>query len=66
MAETPPAAGNENLFGEWSVADVDLALLLNRLAPNGDPMPQRLLEYVRYQWQQPLVQSWLSLSRPPV
>ncbi|KPD15482.1 hypothetical protein ADM96_32430 [Burkholderia sp. ST111] len=48
MAETLLVAGNENLFGKWSIADVDLALMLNRLAPNGDPMPQRLLEYVRY------------------
>ncbi|EKP26721.1 glutathione S-transferase [Klebsiella michiganensis] len=28
--------GGQNLFGEWSIADTDLALMLNRLVLNGD------------------------------
>ena len=31
--------GGENLFGDWSIADVDLALMLNRLILNGDQVP---------------------------
>ena len=36
VAESLLPAGAENLFGEWSIADVDLALMLNRLVFNGD------------------------------
>jgi glutathione S-transferase len=66
MAQTLLASGNENLFGEWSIADVDLALMLNRLALNGDPVPQRLMEYAGYQWKRPSVQRWVTLNRPPL
>jgi len=38
-------AGNPAyLFGEWSIADVDLAVMLNRLILNGDPVPAGLGE----------------------
>ena len=33
--------GGENLFGDWSIADVDLALMLNRLIVNDDQVPTR-------------------------
>jgi glutathione S-transferase len=35
------AHGGQNLFGEWSIADTDLALMLNRLVLNGDEVPPR-------------------------
>ncbi len=54
----------ENLFGEWSIADVDLALMLNRLVMNGDAVPQRLASYADRRWQRPSVQSWVALERP--
>ncbi|WP_432727925.1 glutathione transferase [Variovorax sp. W6] len=57
--------GAENLFGEWSIADVDLALMLNRLVMNGDAVPQRLASYADRQWQRPSVQRWVALERPP-
>lgn len=65
MAEALLAGGEMHLFREWSIADVDLALMLNRLVLNGDSVPQRLAEYARYQWQRPSVQRWASLARPP-
>jgi glutathione S-transferase len=34
--------GAEHLFGDWSIADTDLAIMLNRLVANGDPVPARL------------------------
>jgi len=58
--------GAENLFGQWSIADVDLALMLNRLALNGDPIPERLVHYARHQWARPSVQLWLKQERPPL
>lgn len=53
----------QNLFGEWSIADVDLALMLNRLVLNGDAVPQRLAAYAKQQWQRPSVQRWVALAR---
>ena len=58
--------GKENLFGEWCIANVDLALMLNRLLLNGDVVPDRLASYANLQWQRPAVQEWMSLQRPPV
>jgi len=55
----PPGA--THLFGEWSIADTDLALMLNRLVRNGDPVPERLATYARQQWQRPSVQRWVNL-----
>ncbi len=53
-----------NLFGEWCIADTDLALMLNRLVLNGDPVPERLVAYARHQWQRPSVQLWVNHERP--
>lgn len=52
------------LFGEWSIADVDLALMLNRLILNGDTVPAQLENYAQRQWQRPTVQEWIKLQRP--
>lgn len=60
-------AGNpEYLFGEWSIADLDLALMLNRLILNGDRVPPELVDYAQRQWQRPSVQEWVNLQRPPL
>ena len=53
-----------NLFGEWSIADADLALMLNRLILNGDRVPAALVDYAQRQWQRPSVQAWVNLPRP--
>jgi glutathione S-transferase len=57
-------AGARNLFGEWCIADTDLALMLNRLALHEDVMPDRLRSYAQHQWSRPSVQAWLALDRP--
>jgi glutathione S-transferase len=57
------AHGSEHLFGEWCIADTDLALMINRLAIHGDPVPESLKRYAARQWQRPSVQRWLSLKR---
>lgn len=54
------------LFGEWSIADVDLALMLNRLILNGDTVPAQLEDYAQRQWQRPTVQEWVKLQRPRI
>jgi glutathione S-transferase len=56
----------EYLFGAWSIADVDLALMLHRLIANGDAVPPKLVAYARRQWQRPTVQAWVSRERAPL
>jgi glutathione S-transferase len=51
--------GGPQLFGAWCIADTDLALMLNRLILNGDPVPAKLRDYAAGQWQRPSVQQWL-------
>jgi len=51
--------GAANLFGDWCIADTDLALMLLRLVNNGDPVPAALADYARQQWRRPSVQAWL-------
>ncbi len=58
--------GGENLFGHWSIADVDLALMLNRLILNGDHVPMNLVRYAAAQWERPSIQEWVRRERPPL
>jgi glutathione S-transferase len=57
---------SDNLFGEWSIADVDLAMMLQRMVAHGDPVPQRLSDYATHQWHRPSVQQWIHKKRPPL
>ncbi|RFP12867.1 MULTISPECIES: glutathione transferase [unclassified Duganella] len=56
--------GRPNLFDTWSLADVDLTLMLNRLILNGDEVPQKLKDYAAGQWQRPSIQQWLERHQP--
>ncbi|QJI29427.1 glutathione transferase [Pseudomonas sp. ADAK18] len=58
------ADNREYLFGQWSIADVDLAVMLNRLILNGDRVPAELVNYAKRQWQRPSVQEWVNQQRP--
>lgn len=53
----------EHLFGSWSIADTDLALMLQRLIKNNDPVPDSVKAYANRQWQRDSVQSWVKKSR---
>jgi glutathione S-transferase len=54
--------GKPNLFGEWCIADADLALMLNRLVMHGDDVPELLANYATFQWQRSSVQRYVALS----
>lgn len=54
--------GVPNLFGEWCIADTDLALMINRLVLHGDEVPERLVDYATFQWQRASVQRFIALS----
>ncbi|MDO9024293.1 glutathione transferase [Zwartia sp.] len=56
--------GRMNLFESWSIADTDLALMLNRLIFNGDSVPESLKNYAKFQWQHPAIMEWMELKRP--
>lgn len=66
-AESLLTEGGRYICGDaWCIADVDLALMLNRLVLNGDNVPVGLINYAEHQWQRPSVQQWVELSRPPL
>ena len=60
------ATDREHLFDAWCIADVDLALMINRLVLHGDAVPARLADYAARQWQRPSVRRWLAFERPPL
>ena len=60
VAEQLLPAGAAHLFGAWSIADTDLAMMLMRLVASADSLPKRLEDYARQQWQRPSVQRWAS------
>lgn len=65
-AESLLPAGNAHLCGDWCIADVDLALMLNRLVLHGDQVPARLADYAARQWAHPAVRQWARFERPPL
>ncbi len=62
LAQSLLAPGQQNLFGEWCIADSDLALMLNRLVMHGDAVPPDLVGYAEFQWQRASVQRFVALS----
>ncbi|MGB3288332.1 MAG: glutathione transferase [Burkholderiaceae bacterium] len=52
-----------DLFGAWSIADVDFSVMLNRLCANGDPVPAKIRKYVDRQSERACVKSWWALAR---
>jgi glutathione S-transferase len=52
-----------SIASSFSIADIDLATMLQRLVANGDPVPAPLASYAGSIWQRPAVQRWLELTR---
>jgi glutathione S-transferase len=57
--------GKNTLGSTWSLADADLAFMLQRLGLNGHELPAKLRVYVDAQWSRPSVQKWVQLKRDP-
>ncbi|MFZ5442054.1 MAG: glutathione transferase [Myxococcota bacterium] len=57
------AHGRPTLFAEWCIADVDLALMLQRLNLNGHALPPKLKAYAEANWARPSVAKWNALPR---
>lgn len=56
------AHGGEHLFARWCLADLDLALMLNRLVLHGDEVPPRLAAYASGQWARPSARRWIDAA----
>ena len=54
----------DTLFDTWSLVDSELAFMLHRLILNGDPMPERVHNYARQQWQRPSARAFIEHPRP--
>lgn len=64
-AGLPPLSGRARAEAERLVAlcDADLALMLQRLVRNGDPVPERLRRYAEGVWRRPSVREWVDHDR---
>ncbi len=56
--------GKTQLFSSWSIADADLAFMLQRLVMNGHKVDQRIGDFVEAQWSRPSVKAFAAKSRP--
>lgn len=55
--------GAVHLFGSFTIADADLALMLQRLLASGDPVPEPLAAYARGIWARKPIQEWVKHRR---
>ena len=51
------------LFEKWCIADVDVAVMLQRLNLNGDELPANLKHYAETNWNRPSVTKWNAMKR---
>ena len=64
-AEALLPQGSSNLFGSFTIADADLAMMLERLVANGDPVPARIKTYAEAIWARPSIQEWRRKAKDP-
>jgi len=57
--------GRTSLFETFSIADADLAMMLQRLVGNGDAVPAKLRDFAAAHWQRPSVRAFVEHERPP-
>ncbi len=63
VAEALVPADGGYLFGDFSVADGDLAFMLHRLILNGDPVPERITTWAKRVFERPSVQAFVAAPR---
>ncbi|MGE0314681.1 MAG: glutathione transferase [Lautropia sp.] len=64
VADRLIASDDADIFGAWSIVDLDLAIMLSRLVRNDDPVPDKLAAWTRRQWARPSARRWIDLDRP--
>jgi len=55
--------GATALFGKFSIADADLALMLQRLGKSGHPLGDKVQRFVDAVWSRPSVRKWVDHKR---
>jgi glutathione S-transferase len=65
FAERVVPADGGTLFGEWCIADTDLAMMLQRLVKTNEMLPVRLRAFAEREWQRPSIQAFVNADRPP-
>ena len=65
FAERVVPADAGPLFGDWCIADTDLAMMLQRLVKTNDAVPARLRTFAEREWRRPSVQAFVNQPRPP-
>jgi glutathione S-transferase len=58
------APGATSLFGRFTIADADLAFMLQRLGKSGHPLGDKAQRFVDAVWSRPSVQKWVDRKRP--
>jgi glutathione S-transferase len=64
MTERFLSPGSTTLFSAWTIVDAELAISLQRLAINGDPVPDPIRAYVEANWARPTVRAYVEQKRP--
>jgi glutathione S-transferase len=66
VAERLRPANGGGLFGQWCIADTDLAMMLWRLSRTGYRPPAKVEAFADAQWERPAVQEFATHARPPL
>jgi glutathione S-transferase len=64
VADQMIPTGGEALFGDWCLADSELAFMLHRLLLAGEEVPARIRSYADAQWRRPSVRAFVEHARP--
>lgn len=56
--------GKTQLFDTWSIADADLAFMLQRLVMNGHKVDSAIGNFVEAQWSRPSIKAFAAKPRP--
>jgi glutathione S-transferase len=56
--------GSEFIFGRWTIADTETALMLQRLIRNGDELDADLKAYAESLWKRPSMAEFVERRRP--
>jgi glutathione S-transferase len=64
VADQMIPTGGGALFGDWCLADSELAFMLHRLILTGENVPERIRSYADAQWRRPSVRAFAEHARP--
>jgi glutathione S-transferase len=64
FAERVVPSNGGALFGDWCIADTDLAMMLQRLVKTEEPLPPSLRAFAEHEWNRPSVRAFAEAKRP--